>query len=60
MGNSEDSFAQGQDGIIFDYASSLAAIKAKSPFLNIRHRADAATRTTRRSPSIIQNTPASP
>lgn len=35
MGNSEDSFAQGKTAIIFDYASSLAAIKAKSPFLNI-------------------------
>jgi ABC-type glycerol-3-phosphate transport system substrate-binding protein len=35
MGDSKDSFAQGKTAIIFDYASSLAAIKAKSPFLNI-------------------------
>jgi len=35
MGNAEDSFAQGKTAIIFDYASSLATIKAKAPFLNI-------------------------
>lgn len=35
MGNAEDSFAQGKTAIIFDYASALAGIKEKSPFLNI-------------------------
>jgi ABC-type glycerol-3-phosphate transport system substrate-binding protein len=35
MGDSRDSFAQGKTAIIFDYASSLAAIKTKAPFLNI-------------------------
>jgi ABC-type glycerol-3-phosphate transport system substrate-binding protein len=34
FGNAEDSFAQGKTAIIFDYASALAAIKAKAPFLN--------------------------
>ncbi len=35
FGNAEDSFAQGTTAVIFDYSSALAAIKAKSPFLNI-------------------------
>ncbi len=35
MGNAVDSFAQGKTAILFDYAASLADIKAKSPFLNI-------------------------
>ncbi len=35
MGNATQSFIQGKTAIIFDYESSLAAIKAKAPFLNI-------------------------
>lgn len=49
MGNAEDAFAQGRVAIIFDYASALAAIRAKSPFLNYGvapvPQADAATGT---------------
>ncbi len=35
LGNANDAFAQGKVAVIFDYAASLAAIKAKSPFLNV-------------------------
>jgi multiple sugar transport system substrate-binding protein len=35
LGDAEDSFAQGKTAIIFDYASALATIKEKSPFLDV-------------------------
>jgi len=35
LGNTIDAFSQGKTAIIFDYASSLANIKARAPFLNI-------------------------
>lgn len=35
MGDATQSFIQGKTAIIFDYQSSLTAIKAKAPFLNI-------------------------
>jgi multiple sugar transport system substrate-binding protein len=34
LGDAIDAFAQGKTAAIFDYSSALAAIKAKSPFLN--------------------------
>lgn len=34
MGDAIDNFAQGKVAVIFDYASALATIKAKAPFLN--------------------------
>lgn len=34
MGNALDSFAQGKTAIMFGYASDIAALEAKSPFLN--------------------------
>jgi len=35
LGNSLDSFSQGQTAIIFDYASRISLIKEKNPYLNI-------------------------
>jgi multiple sugar transport system substrate-binding protein len=35
LGDSLQSFIQGKTAVIFDYASSLATIKAQAPFLNI-------------------------
>lgn len=35
MGNGFDSFASGKTAIVFAYASDLAAIRAKAPYLNI-------------------------
>lgn len=35
MGDAVQSFVQGKTAVLFDYASSLATIKAQAPFLNV-------------------------